>query len=102
MRRVRKTRRKNDLKKIKTAFLLSGLMVISISIFSSNYMMNEKLEKYKQKETEVTQKLEDEQRRTQEIAEYEKYTETKSYVEDVARERLHLFYPDEVVFMEKD
>ena len=41
-------------------------------------------------------------RRTKEIEEYEKYTHTKKYVEEIAREKLGLVYPGEIVFMPEE
>ena len=41
-------------------------------------------------------------RRTNEIEEYEKYTHTKQYVEEIAKEKLGLVYPGEIVFMPED
>ena len=36
-----------------------------------------------------------------ELEEYEKYTQTQKYVEDVAKEKLGLVYEDEIVFKEE-
>ena len=43
-----------------------------------------------------------EERRAEEIAEFEAYTRTKKYVEDVAKEKLGLVYEDEIIFKSKE
>lgn len=42
--------------------------------------------------------IEKEEKRTEEIEEYRKYTQTKQYIEDLAKERLGLVYDDEIIF----
>ncbi|MCI9333955.1 MAG: hypothetical protein HFI98_04245 [Lachnospiraceae bacterium] len=42
--------------------------------------------------------MEAEQKRAQEIDEFEKYTHTKKYVEEVARDKLGLVYEGEILF----
>lgn len=41
-----------------------------------------------------------EEERAEEIAEYEKYTQTKKYVEEVAKDKLGLIYEGEILFKE--
>ena len=45
--------------------------------------------------------LDDEQKRTDELNEYKKYIQTKKYVEDVAKDKFGLVYPDEIIFRGK-
>ena len=40
--------------------------------------------------------------REEEIAEYEKYTQTKKYVEEVAKEKLGLVYEGEIIFKDEN
>lgn len=40
--------------------------------------------------------------RSEEIEEYGRYTQTKAYYEQVAKEKLGLVYPDEILFKEVD
>ena len=47
----------------------------------------------KQKEGELA--------RQKEIEEYEAYTKTQEYIEDVAKSKLGLVYKDEIIFKEK-
>ena len=45
----------------------------------------------------LNKQIEEQKRRSEEIEEYRKYTQTKQYVEDMAKSRLGLVYKDEIV-----
>ena len=45
----------------------------------------------------LVEQIEEQERRSEEIEEYRKYTQTKQYVEDLAKERLGLVYKDEII-----
>ena len=45
--------------------------------------------------------LEDEKNRSQEIKDYEEYTKTQKFIEDMAKSRLGLVYDNEVIFKKK-
>lgn len=49
---------------------------------------------------ELQTKIEAEEDRAKEIEQYEKYTHTKSYVEEVAKDKLGLVYDGEILFKE--
>ena len=50
------------------------------------------------REEVLMQAIEAEQARTEEIKEYEKYTQTKKYVEEIAKNKLGLVYEGEIIF----
>ena len=56
----------------------------------------------RKKEMMVRSWIEAEKERAQEIEEFEKYTKTKKYIEDVAREKLGLVYEDEIIIQTED
>lgn len=60
--------------------------------------LREKLEDYKKVEAELLLEIEAEEERAIEIAEYEKYTQTMMYIEEVAKSKLGLVYADEIIF----
>ena len=62
----------------------------------------EKKAAYDKKEAYLLEEIEKEERRTEEIEDYRKYTRTKQYVEDLAKERLGLVYKDEIIFEADD
>ena len=42
--------------------------------------------------------MEEQQQRTKDLEEYKKYIQTKKFVEDMAKDKFGLIYPDELVF----
>ena len=53
------------------------------------------------KESSLKTQLEDEKNRSQEIKDYEEYTKTQKFIEDMAKSRLGLVYDNEVIFKKK-
>jgi cell division protein DivIC len=53
---------------------------------------------YKAQMNELEKQLEQESLRSEEIDELEEYVGTDQYVEDVAKDKLGLVYPDEIIF----
>lgn len=51
---------------------------------------------------ELQREIESEQARAEELEEYSKYTNTKQFVEDMARKKLGLIYPGELIFKPED
>ena len=47
---------------------------------------------------ELERQIDEEEMRTEEIEEMRRYMQTDRYVEEVARDKLGLVYPDEVIF----
>ena len=63
--------------------------------------LRQKREVYAAREIALEQQIEAEQARTEEIEEYRKYTQTKAYVEEVAKDKLGLVYQGEIIFKEQ-
>ncbi len=57
---------------------------------------------YQQKEQALEEQIAAEEERALDIAEYEKYTQTKKYIEDVARDKLGLVYEGEILFKDEN
>lgn len=72
-------------------------MLLAIVSYHSN-TLEDKLVSYQKVEAELTAKIEAEEERTLEIEEYEKYTQTMMYVEEIAKSKLGLVYADEIIF----
>jgi len=54
-------------------------------------------EELAERKASIEKKIENEEQRTKELEELEKYMQTKKYMEDVAKEKLGLVYPDEIL-----
>lgn len=72
------------------AVLLVSLTVQSQSLTAKNAA-------YEEQEAKLEQQLEDEKKRTEEIEGLEAYMQTDEYVEKIARDKLGLVYPDEIL-----
>ena len=77
-----------------TTVVLMMLIVVAVK----SVELREKRASYAVREEALQRGIEAEQARTEDIAEYEKYTQTKKYVEEIAREKLGLVYEGEIIF----
>ncbi len=75
-------------------FLLAAM---SIHVFH----LYQKRESYLAVLAERQEELEVQQKRQEELIEYEAYTKSDEYVEDMAQARLGMVYGDEIIFREK-
>ena len=71
--------------------LVSGVSIKSIGLMK-------KADEYQTREEALVLQIEQEEQRSSEIAEFEKYTHTRKYIEDTARDKLGLVYPGEIIF----
>lgn len=83
-------------------FLVSLVVVMILVVVAIKRVeLNARSEEYDTKIEQLNAQIEDEQERTDEIREYEKYTHTKGYVEEVAHDKLGLVYEGEIIFKGK-
>lgn len=74
------------------------VLVLCIAIFCAGRNLAKKKADLDKRESYLLEQIEEENKRTLSIEEYARYTATKQYVEDVAKERLGLVYKDEIIF----
>ena len=78
---------------------ISGvLVVLAITLSVASISSHNKNRNYKTQEAELNKQLEEEKVRAEEIEELEDYVGTDKYIEDVAKEKLGLLYPNEILF----
>ena len=82
-------------------FSLVVVMLLIVVAFNSIGLMAKKVS-YQQKEAVLQEQIAVEQERAQEIEEFEKYTHTKKYIEEVARDKLGLVYEGEILFEDEN
>ncbi|MGO5053208.1 FtsB family cell division protein [Lachnospiraceae bacterium LCP25S3_G4] len=83
----------------RSILLVSTVILLLVVVVSFNKItLQAKNKAYKQQEIELQAKLDDETQRAKEIAEYKEYVGTKEYIEEVAKEKLGLVYPNEIIF----
>lgn len=80
-----------------TTVVLMMLLVVTVK----SVELREKRATYIAREEALMQEIEAEQARTEEIEEYGKYTQTKKFVEEVAKEKLGLVYEGEIIFKDQ-
>ena len=76
------------------------LVLVAVSVRSME--LQEKLDTYTAKENQLSEQIAAEEERSSEIEEYRKYTQTKKFAEEYAKEKLGLVYKDEILFKQED
>ena len=102
-----KTKRKIAFKKRRQNRL--GMMLVSIVVLMmclvmvvSMFSLKKKRDGYLEREQSLQQQIDAETKRAEDLKEYEKYTKTAAYVEEVAKDKLGLVYEDEMVFQAEE
>ena len=84
-------------------FLVSlVVLMIMVVVAVRSVELQQKIEGYDTQIASLTAQIEAENNRAEEIEEYRKYTQTKAYVEEVAKDKLGLVYEGEILFKEDD
>ncbi|MBR0163102.1 MAG: septum formation initiator family protein [Lachnospiraceae bacterium] len=78
------------------AVLVVLLLVAIVTVKSIE--LKGKLTGHRAREAELEQRIELQLQRKDEIEEYEKYTRTRKYIEEIAKEKLGLIYEGETIF----
>ena len=76
--------------------------VIVMVIVAGSYKLQKQLSADTKKEADLQAQYNEELQRSQDIEEYAKYTKTRKYIEEVAKEKLRLVYEDETIFKDED
>lgn len=105
-RRKRKNtyRRKRQRRQNRMSMFLVSLVVVMIlvAVGGRSISLKEKGAEYDATIAGLEKQIEEENIRTREIKEFEDYTKTNAYVEQIAHSKLGLVYPDETIFIDKD
>ncbi len=88
-------RRENRLGMALVTFVV--LILMAVILFKSHELKAKQAE-YRQKEEALSAQIEEEHERTQKLSDYEKYTKTDKFVEEIAKEKLGLLYENEILF----
>lgn len=77
-----------------TIVVLMIMVVVAIKCVE----LNQEQKGYTVRMNQLNEQIADEEQRATEIEEYGKYTKTKKYAEEVAKDKLGLVYEDEIIF----
>lgn len=99
---MQKMRRKKKKQNRAGKLCISCMVMVMILILSIQIVrLYGKNEEYKVQQKQLEAQLEDEQQRSKDLQEQEKYVGSKQYIEDTAKSKLGMVYKDEIVFKEK-
>lgn len=102
MRLDRQTKR-NVKKSRKNLLLVAGVVLILCAVMSYSRVKLEAQENAcKERIEELSSELSEEEKRAEDIENYKTYVQTKKFIEEEAREKLGLVYPDEIIFEAED
>ena len=74
------------------------ILLLAVVLGVASISLQEKNSRYKAQEEELREQIEAEIVREEEIEELEEYVGSDEYVEDVAKEKLGLINPNEIIF----
>lgn len=77
---------------------IAVVFMLSIIVLNGRKVLSAKGAEYESKRIELSQQIEQEESRSRSIEEYRKYVKTKKYVEEIAKNKFGLLYPDEIIF----
>lgn len=101
--RHQKFRRQNLKQQNNFSMFLVTVVIISILfiVFVSRQRLQNKIDTLSKTQERLELLLEEEKTKQMEIEEFEKYVQTKKYIETIAKEKLGLVYDGEIIFTEK-
>ena len=102
MSRRRIAYRKRNQNKLSMFLVTIVVLMIMIVVAVRSVEINRKLDETDVEIENLNAQIAVEDERAEEIAEYEKYTQTKKYVEEVAKDKLGLVYEGEILFKKED
>ena len=83
----------------KNLSVVAFIVVVLCAVISFKKIeLNQKIASYEKKIAQLEAQKAEEELRTKEIEEYKAYVQTKKFIEQEARDKLGLVYPDEVIF----
>lgn len=102
-RRERELRRKRQKRSAILGMVFALLVVIGLGVllWNGKRSIEAKNVEYEKEIAELEAQVDEEQKRTNELNEYKKYIQTKKFVEEVAKDKFGLVYPDEIIFRGK-
>lgn len=78
------------------------VLLIMITVAFKSHELGIKIDAKDEEIAQVNEEIAQEEQRREEIDNFKKYTETKGYAEEVAKDKLGLVYEGEIIFKEKD
>lgn len=93
--------RKGRQNRLAMLLVTTVVLMMALVVTFKSVELRQKRQIYMEREEALLQEIEAEKARTDEIEEYGKYTQTKKFVEEVAKEKLGLVYEGEIIFKDE-
>lgn len=74
------------------------VLLLAVMVFFGSIKLQAKNKEYKRQEAELETQIAEAKERAEEIEEYQEYVQTDEYAKEIAREKLGLVDPDEILF----
>ena len=95
----KRARAKRHLQHKLSMYVIASVIIVLVATLSvASISLHAKNKEYMAQEAELEAQIKAESNRAEEIDELEEYVGTDEYVEDVAKEKLGLVYPNEILF----
>ena len=78
-----------------------AVALLLVVVLVRSFGLVQKRDQYQSRIETLQAQIEKEEQRSEEIAEFETYTTTRKYIEQIAKEKLGLVYPGEIIFKDK-
>lgn len=96
--RIRKQKRSNMMALVAAIVIVFVLIIV---VLNGRNTLSEKNAEYESRKIELSEQIAEQEQRSISLEEYRKYVQTKKYVEEIAKNKFGLLYPDEDVFRPK-
>ena len=90
--------RKKRQNRLGMALVTFVVLVLMCVILFKGHELKQKQAEYQQREASLQAQIDEENERTRRLTDYEKYTKTDKFVEEIAKEKLGLLYENEILF----
>lgn len=97
--RIRRKRKQN--RSAVLCISLIAMMLLGVMSVQNLSLYNRK-QSYQTREEELQNQLESEEQRQIEMEKYKEYVTSEEYIEQTAKSKLGLVYPNEIIFKEKE
>ena len=78
------------------------VLLLGVAMWNGKRTLEKKNRIYEEQSESLTQQINEQQQRQKELEEYKKYVKTKKFVEEVAKNKFGLLYPDEILIKPDD
>jgi len=84
-------------------FAITVIVILLLAVMGVDGMsLSKKDRQLSEQKAELEMRLEQEDKRREELGEFEKYTKTKKYAEEMAKKKLGLVHENEIIFKTED